>query len=127
MTNINFTAKLCTALLLCSLLVSPFAVSQQTAEQFIPIGKSPGISDKYSYIGVIVAVDRDANTIDVRSNRGTKTLQVTEKTRLWLDRSEAKLTNPQANYSDCKVGVTVEVMYSRDDNGVADWIKIEAT
>jgi len=126
MTTSNFTAIRCKMLLLCTALVSPFALGQQTTEQFIPIGKSPGISDKYSYIGVVVAVDRDTHTIDVQSNRGTKTIRVREDTRLWLDRSKAKRTNPDASYADCKVGVTVEVMYVHDDKATADWIKIES-
>ena len=118
--------SLCKVLLLCVALVSAVAMGQQTAEQFIPIGKSPGISGKYSYIGTVVAVDQDAHTIDVRSNRGTKTIRVTEDTRLWLDRSKVKRTNPTASYADCKVGVTVEVMYLHHDKDTADWIKIES-
>jgi len=127
MMNSNFTARSCKALLLFSLLVSPFALSQQTTEQYIPIGKSPGVSDKYSYIGVIVSLDREAHTIEVRSNRGARTIRVVAATRLWLDRSKAKRTNQKASYGDCEVGATVEVMYVHDQDGVADWIKIEAT
>ena len=126
MTTLNFTARLCKALLLCAVLVSPVAMGQQTTEQFIPIGKSPGISDKYSYIGTVVAVDPDIRTIDVQSNRGTRTIRITEDTRLWLDRSKARRTNPKASYADCKVGVTVEVMYVHGDKDTADWIKIES-
>ena len=126
MTPSNAIALLCKALLLCTALVSPFAMGQETTEQFIPIGKSPGISGRYSYIGTVVAVDEDAHTIDVRSDRGTKTIRVTEDTRLWLDRSKAKRTNPKASYADCKVGVTVEVMYLHDDKATADWIKVES-
>jgi hypothetical protein len=101
-------------------------MGQQSTEQFIPIGKSPGISDEYSYVGIVVAVDRDAHTIEVQSDRGTKTFLVTDDTRLWLDRSKARQTNPMASYADCKVGVTVEVMYDHDDKATADWIKIES-
>jgi hypothetical protein len=126
MTKFNFIARLCKALLLCAVLVSPVAMGQQTTEQFIPIGKSPGISDKYSYIGAIVAVDSDSHTIDVQSNRGTKTIRITENTRLWLDRSKTRRTNPKASYADCKVGVTVEVMYVHGDKATADWVKIES-
>lgn len=126
MTTSDFTARLCKVLLLCTTLVSPAAMGQQTTEQFIPIGKSPGISDNYSYIGVVVAVDRGAHTIDVQSNRGTKTIHVTEDTRLWLDRSKAKRTNAKASYADCKEGAMVEVMYVHDDKATADWIKIES-
>jgi len=127
MTTFNFTARLYTAVLLCAALVSSVAMGQQTTEQFIPIGKSPGISDKYSYIGAVVAVDQDSHTLDVQSNRGTKTIHITEDTRLWLDRSKTRRTNPEASYADCKVGVTVEVMYVHGDENTADWIKIESS
>ena len=123
-TSISITV-LFKMLLLVAALVIPVAKAQQTTEQFIPIGKSPGISDKYSHIGAIVAVDHDAGTIDVQSNRGTRTFRVTESTRLWLDRSKGKRTNVIASYTDCKVGVTVEVMYLHDDEATADWIKID--
>ncbi|MGI9234826.1 MAG: hypothetical protein ACR2RD_14425 [Woeseiaceae bacterium] len=122
----NFFARPCKALLLCVALVSPVAMSQQTTEQFIPIGKSPGISGEYSYVGVIVAVDAENHTIEVQSDQGTKAIRIAEDTRLWLDRSKAKRTNSKASYDDCEVGVTVEVMYVYDDKATADWIKIES-
>ena len=118
---------LATILFTISLSGTPVVYGQQTTEQFIPIGQSPGISNKYSYIGSIIAVDRDANTLTVESERGTKKIRVLPKTRIWLDRSKVKRTNITANYSDCEVGRTVEVMYDHDDHDVADWIKIEAT
>lgn len=126
MNTLNAIARFVTVLLLCAALVLPVAKGQQTTEQFIPIGKSPGISGKYSYIGKVVAVDEDAHTIDVESDRGTKTIRVTDNTRMWLDRSKVKRTNPSASYADCQVGVTVEVMYLHDDKATADWIKIES-
>lgn len=99
---------------------------QETTERFIPIGKSPGVSDKYSYIGTITAVDMDGHTIEIDSNRGDRTIKVTEHTRIWLDRSAAKQSSEVASYSDCQVGRKVEVMHIRGDESVADWIKIEA-
>lgn len=101
------------------------AHAQQTTERYIPIGQSPGISDKYSYIGDIVAVDAAAHTIVVDSNRGRRTVEVTADTRIWLDRSTIKQTNAVGSYTDCEVGRKVEVMHKRDDESVAAWIKIE--
>lgn len=118
---------LASLLLTISLAGTPVVFGQQTTEQYIPIGQSPGVSNKYSYIGSIVAVDRDTNTLTVQTDRGTKTIRVLPKTRIWLDRSKAKRTNIAASYSDCEVGRKVEVMYDHDDHDVADWIKIEAT
>ncbi|MDX1405018.1 MAG: hypothetical protein R3192_10795 [Woeseiaceae bacterium] len=107
-----------------------FAVSaghaQQTTERFIPIGQSPGISDKYSFIGEIVEVDAAKHTITLDSNRGRRTIDVTESTKIWLDSSGAKRKNTIGSYEDCQVGRRVEVMHLRDDESVADWIKIES-
>ena len=121
-----FTRGLSASMLIFLALASSLAVGQETTEQFIPIGKSPGISGEYSYVGVVVAVDTEAHTIDVQSDRGTKTFRVSKKTRMWLDRSKARRSNPEASYADCEVGVTVEVMYLHDDETTADWIKIES-
>ncbi len=116
------------ALLISSMMLgSTLSFGQWTTEQHIPIGESPGISNKYSYIGSIVSVDEQARTIVVESNRGSKTIRVTPTTRLWLDRSTSKRTNVEASYSDCEVGRQVEVMYDHDDHNVAVWIKIESS
>ncbi len=119
--------RIATILLAIAVAATPVANSQQTTEQYVPIGQSPGISGKYSYIGNIVAVDKDANTLTVQGERGTKTMSVPPNTRIWLDRSKAKRTNIDATFEDCEVGRKVEVMYDHDDNEVAEWIKIEAT
>lgn len=99
---------------------------QQTTERFIPIGKSPGVSDEYSYIGTITAIDRSENTIRIDSNRGERTVKITDDTDIWLDKSASKQTNAVGSYSDCQVGRKVEVMHVRGDETIADWIKIEA-
>ncbi len=98
---------------------------QQTTEQFIPIGYSPGISKEYSFIGPITAVNLEESTIIVDDARGTRTIKVTPETRIWLDRSKIKKANVVGDYSDCQPGRLVEVMYNHDDETVAVWIKIE--
>jgi len=126
MTNPKFTGFLIAATLLMSPILGTSLIhAQQTTEQFIPIGYSPGISDKYSFIGIIVDVDQDTHTIEVDSNRGQRVIKVTPMTRIWLDRSKLKRTNTVGSYSDCEVGRKVEVMHDHDNESVADWIKIE--
>ena len=116
-----------TSLLMCSLMGSPVTFAQQSTEQFIPIGMSPGISDKYSYIGSIISVDEATNTFTMQSNRGRKTITVSPSTRFWLDKSKIKQTNLKASFDDCQVGSMVEVMHDRSNDDVADWIKIESS
>ncbi len=127
MSNSKFTGILIAAtLLMFPFLGTSLIYGQETAEQFIPIGYSPGISDKYSFIGKIIDVDQDTHTIVVDSNRGERMIKVTPMTRIWLDRSKRKRTNTVGSYSDCEVGRAVEVMHVHDDENVADWIKIES-
>lgn len=127
MKRIELIARLLATTILISGFLSPNLIhGQETTERYIPIGKSPGVSDKYSYIGTITAVDMDAQTIEIDSNRGDVTIKMTDHTRIWLDRSDAKRTNAVGSYSDCQVGRKVEVMHIRGDEMVADWIKIES-
>ena len=93
MTNLNYSIIwIAIFLLTISLFESAEVYGQQTTEQFVPIGQSPGISNKYSYIGDIVSVNTEAHTITVQSNRGSKTIRVLTTTRIWLDRSSVKRT-----------------------------------
>lgn len=120
------TATIATFIVTCGILSPALTHGQQSTERYIPIGKSPGVSDEYSYIGTITSVDTDEHTIEVDSNRGTRTIEIAENTRIWLDRSATKRSNMVGSYSDCQVGRKVEVMHMRGDESVADWIKIES-
>lgn len=127
MTKHTFSRALLTVSALTFLCLGPALThGQQTTERFIPIGESPGVSDKYSYIGTITAIDRSENTIEIDSNRGDRTVKITGDTDIWIDRSATRQTNAVGSYSDCQVGRKVEVMHVRGDETVADWIKIEA-
>ncbi len=105
---------------------APFTNAQQTTEQYIPIGQSPGVSGTQSYIGRVIAVDSGRQTISVDDRRGVHLIKVVETTSIWFDRSKANLQNRVASYDDCKVGARVEVMYEAGDETTASWIKIEA-
>ncbi len=100
--------------------------AQQTTEQFIPIGMSPGVSNEYSHIGNITVVDLKAKTFSMQSDTGTIKINVSPTTQIWLDRSKVKKSNIDANMDALKAGRTVEVMPSRKDENVMDWIKIES-
>jgi hypothetical protein len=104
--------------LLLALVYSP-AHAQQATEQYIPIGQSPGVSGKSSLIGVIVEVDAATKTVTV----GERTVRITERTFIWLDRTKLKLTNLTGKFEDLQKGRRVEVKFQA---GVAEWVKIEA-
>jgi len=103
-----------------------YAHGQRETEQYIPIGQSPGLSQKSTSIGEIAEVDPQAKTVTIADPAGRRTVKVTEKTRIWLDRTKLKQTNLTGSFADLKTGRRVEVKY--DDpkrREVAEWVKVE--
>lgn len=116
---------LTTAVLACACLGVTVGYAQQTTEQFIPIGMSPGVSGKSSFIGSITAVDGVAKTVSLLSNSGTKTLKITASTRIWLDRSKAGQSSIVGDFGDLETGRRIEALPSGQDPQTAAWVKIE--
>ncbi|MBT8099021.1 MAG: hypothetical protein KJO82_04695 [Gammaproteobacteria bacterium] len=112
--------------MLIALIVAGPAGAQKATERYIPIGKSPGASYEYSYIGKIIAVDADSHAITVRDDSADRQIHVTPDTRIWLDRSSHGGENSSGTFEDCEVGRTIEVMHLRDDSRTAAWIKVQA-
>ena len=111
-------------LLLC---VVPGAQAQKSTEQFIPIGKSPGISEKLTAIGTLVTVKPLEHTFTVSEPAARRTVLMTARTRIWIDRSALKLPSIVGTYADIQPGRRVEVKFEdpiRRD--VAEWVKVEA-
>lgn len=101
----------------------PFANAQNATEMFIPIGQSPGLSHKQTYIGKIEGIDVQERTITVADGH---TVKITEKTRIWLDRTQLKVTNQTGRFSDLREGRKLEIKYHDPDHKkFADWIKVE--
>ena len=108
------------------LLLASTSIAQQTTERYIPIGESPGLSDVYTYIGEIVAVDEKTMTLTVRDSDGRHDFTVTDSTEIWLDSTALRRSNTTASFADCEVGRRVEIMHTADDEYTAAWIKISA-
>jgi hypothetical protein len=105
-----------------------FAHGQKSTEQYIPIGKSPGLSGKYTSIGLLTAVDARARTITVADSAGPKTLKLTDTTRIWLDRSKLRKSSISGKFADLVKGRRVEAKYEHPDRkNVAEWVKVEVT
>jgi hypothetical protein len=113
------------AVIVALLCWTPNAHAQKMTEQFIPVGQSPGVSGTYSYIGEIESVDAENRTITVAGPEGPRTIKVTEQTRIWLDRSEQRLTNLVGSITDLRPGRRIEVKYVEyETRDTADWIKV---
>ncbi len=100
------------------------AHGQNATEIFIPLGQSPGLSHKYTYVGTIDKVNKQQRTITA----GGHAIKITSKTKIWLDRTKLKLSNQIGSFADLKVGGKVEVKY--DDPArreVAEWVKAQVS
>jgi hypothetical protein len=105
------------------------AHAQKATERYIPIGKSPGLSGKYTTVGTISAVDLENGMITMTDPSGhVYSVKVTKQTLIWLDRSKLRVTNLEGTPEDCRAGVRIEVRHENDDRTrPAEWIKVEVT
>jgi len=110
-------------MLLCN---SSFSHGQKQTERFIPLGQSPGISGKYTTIGKIQAVNGQSRTLVIANESGTYTVTITDRTKIWLDRSKSKLSTIRVSMTDLKPGNLAEVKYEDENKHIAEWIKVQA-
>jgi len=103
--------------------------AQLMTEQYIPIGQSPGLSGKHTVIGKLQSVNPHAQICTVAGTTGPLNVRITERTKIWLDRSKLKQPNLQGTIADLRPGATVEVKPEAHQGGVssapAEWIKVE--
>ena len=114
-------------IMLAALLCLNFAVgqAQQTTEKFIPIGMSPGVSGKSSYLGSITSVDPAAKSFSMQTDGDSKIIGVAPTTRIWLDRSKSRKPNLDGEFGALEAGSRVEIMMDPSAPTKAAWIKIE--
>ena len=106
------------------------AHGQKATEMYIPLGQSPGASGKHTVIGTIEALDPQNRTVTIAGSSGRHTATITNRTKIWLDRSTQKLNNQKGTFSDLQVGRTVEIKYEdpkQMGRGAAEWIKVQLT
>jgi hypothetical protein len=102
------------------------ASGQQATEMFIPIGQSPGLSNKESVIGTLESVDPGKRMVTISSPSGAQTVGITDRTMIWLDRSEQKQPNQNGVINDLQKGRKVEVKVRKGEaKTVAEWIKVQ--
>jgi hypothetical protein len=115
-------------LLVVSVVAPGPAYPQKATEQFIPLGQSPGASGKVTWIGEIVGTDIPQRTLTIGEAQGAHTVKITDKTRIFLDRSKLKQTNTTGTLADLQKGRRVEVKYDGPPpTPTADWVKVEIT
>ena len=101
------------------------ANGQQSTERYIPLGQSPGLSERDTDVGRIEAVDAQNRSVNLSGMPEGRGISVTDRTRIWLDRSGLKQTNTIGSFEDLEAGQKAEVKYEDpEDKTVADWIKV---
>lgn len=102
------------------------AHGQKATERYIPLGQSPGVSQKVTSIGEIADVDEPKRTVTILEPSGRRTVSITDSTRIWLDRTRIKQTNLTGTFADLQKGRRIEVKYrDAQTRQVADWVKVE--
>jgi hypothetical protein len=105
-----------------------YAHGQKATERYIPLGQSPGLSQKYTSIGEIADVDQQKQTVTIAEAAGRRTVTIAEKTRIWIDRTKLKQTNVTGSFADLQKGRRIEVKYADPERReIADWVKVEPT
>jgi hypothetical protein len=111
------------AALLCGAISS---YGQEATEMFIPIGQSPGVSDKVSHIGTIDTADQKKRTVVVDCDSVTHTFVIDKNTAIWIDRSLQKLSAQYGKLEDLQPGRKVEVYVTTEDSKTfVKWIKVQ--
>ncbi|MGH6690309.1 MAG: hypothetical protein ACREF4_06495 [Gammaproteobacteria bacterium] len=114
---------------LCVLLGSAGSLrAQRMTEQFIPIGRSPGVSGtNYSVIGTIEFVDTAGKMLRIAGSQGPVTLVFTDTTHIWIDRSAQRQAALVGSPADLVVGRRAEAKFvSYERREIAEWIKVAA-
>ena len=123
----NFFKNSKSSLLMAILCAVSFCLhAQKETEIFIPIGKSPGVSGKYSMICKVEKVKVNDSIMTINQESGVMNLKMTEQTKIYLDKSKLKLQNKEGVLADIKPGRTMEVKYvDNKPNNPVDWIKVQ--
>lgn len=105
------------------LIVGNAALTQQATEVYIPIGESPGVSERDSIIGSISSVDHERYRMTISVAGQTRMVTMTPVTRYYVDNTRARTQSRKGSLEDCEVGQRIEVYI--DDDGNALWVKTE--
>ncbi len=99
---------------------------QQMTEKYIPVDAYPGLADKFVTVGIILRIDEKGKTFVLRGDSDTKTIQVSDKTKIWLDRSLRKEANQDGTFADLKAGLRAEVrVLGPKQMTTAKWVKVQ--
>jgi len=122
--NYIFNARAMIFIIVLGIFAPAFA--QHPTELYLPIGASPGLSDKINLIGTIEDLDPRRQSLTVTAAANTFTVRTTEYTLIYLDKSRLGQPNRYGSLADAKKGMLVEVRFEADKRQrPAQWIKLQ--
>ena len=101
--------------------------AQTMTEIYIPLGKSPGVSGKYSLIGRVESFIMLDSSMTIMLNTGSrKNMIINSVCDIYLDKSTLRLSNKKGYCADIKKGLLVEAKYfdNKPDRPI-EWLKIQ--
>ncbi len=93
----------------------PLVWAQQATEIYIPIGKSPGVSETRTIIGSVVSVSAPNQSFTVAEGEEHYTVKVDKTTDIWLDNSALKIGNQNGSFDAVQPQRRVEVKYQEPE------------
>lgn len=100
------------------------AAAHPATERYVPIGYWDSVGVTGTYLGRVSRVAPRGESLDFVDEGVDKTIRITDRTRIYIDRSHLKMANLNGTRADLRAGRTMEVKLAPD--GSAEWIKIRA-
>ncbi|NIR30954.1 MAG: hypothetical protein GWN84_16890 [Gammaproteobacteria bacterium] len=120
-------ARLC---MVAPLLFAFGTPAQEMTERYIPVGAYPGLADRQTTVGAVVAIDPGERTVTLRGDSGLRRFRVTDSTHIWLDRSQLGQSTLDVKLSDLPDlppgGLRAEVRALGPERAdTARWLKVQ--
>ncbi len=117
------------ALMLAALSTAP-AHAQKATELYIPLGQSPGLSGRVTFVGRIESIDAHSMIVTLRGPDGRAFAKLSAASQIYIDRTPMGRSCRYGFAEDCQVGRLCEIKFTdnklgrRDAPSVVEWAKI---
>ena len=120
------STRIASVALTAILIYASLGYGQELTEKYIPVGAYPELAGKYTIVGKIVSVEEQMGAFTMRRDSSIQRFEVTDTTKIWLDKSMLKETNVDGKFSDLRTGLVVEVgVVGPGRMHIAKWVKVQ--